>query len=284
MVGIVINIFVMTVILANKQLHTRPFMLCLQVISVNICNIIIYIPAILTSFYQKWLFSSIGCAVLAMASLFFLFWRWLLMFLLIMDRFLMVWYPFQYFKYANTIMKILSISLPLLSITILLVVVMTEAGCYNFTNFYLICTIHPGCSEAKCALPYVLVALLLLLCGIIPAIMYVAMYFKARSIKRKSSDSNNILDTQDGQHSEKRARRTIFIMLVCLLSLTLPSFISNLVIALWDPITTTAIYAFVYIIHNIYSCLPITDAVVILQNSDIKNVVRRMLTITTSQS
>ena len=277
-IGIVINIFVMAVILANKQLHTRSFILCLQVILVNICNIVIYLPVILTCFYQKWLFGSTGCIVIAVITHIILIWRWFVVLLLILDRLLIVLYPFHYIKYANKIMIILSILSLLLCLSITLISVKTKIVCSSYSELLPTCTLISQCRSVRCFLPNITLTLLVVLCGsIIPIIMYIVMYHKARQIQ----GGDNSIDTmiQERQCSEHRARCTILILFVCLICLALPSYVTDILVTIFitAPGTlTTAAHIPIYMLYGTHTLIPIADAVVILRNRDIRKAIQKM--------
>ena len=276
MVGMVINIFVMIVILANKQLHTRSFMLCLQVAQINILNIFAYLPPILTQFYQRWLFGSTGCTIIAIGTITFLAWRWMAIFLLILDRLLVVLYPFHYFKYANKIMITLSILVLLFSISIPLVSTVIKVSCYTFTKAEFTCTIEPPYVNKASITYFMLLSSLVVLSGsIIPIIMYIVMYYKARHIQQESE-----VPTQERQEGEQRARCTVLILFVCLVCLTIPAYLTDKILFFTMDQTsiTSTHYIFIYLVFDVYACIPITDSIIIIRNRDIKEMIRRIFT------
>ena len=181
-VGMVINIFVMTVILANKQLHTRPFILSLQLIVINLIIITtVCAPVVLTSFAQTWLFGSQFCKILASSLVLILVWRWPVMFLMILDRLLTVNFLFCYKKHANKIMMASSILIPSFYSLLATWAPLVGIGCYSFRNYNLTCTISWQCHSIICYLHYVFITVALFIIGaVVPIIMYVVMYIKAR--------------------------------------------------------------------------------------------------------
>ena len=272
MVGIVINVFVMTVILANKQLHTRPFMLCLQVIVVNIIFLLLlYIPKVLIYFVQAWLFGSTFCKIVAITTMFALVWRWLVMFLMMLDRLLTVVFPFSYKKHANTIMKILSVVV-LLSFSLTLAP-LVDIGCYDFTEYSLLCTISWQCQTIACLYYIAAVIVIFIVGAIAPVFMYIVMYVKARSF-RESLMSQSASDNSQYVKSEQRARKTILLLFLCLICWALPSWTFYLVISAFDIEQNTTLLIIGRILSDAYYCIPVVDAVVILRNRDIKNAIR----------
>ena len=276
-VGMVINIFVMIVILANKQLHTRPFMLCLQVIVVNIFFILLlYIPKVLTYFVQAWLFGSTFCIVTGISAVFVLFWRYPVMFLMILDRLLTVAFPFCYNKYANKIMIVFSVLLFFSSLLVTLAP-LVGIGCYNFNQYALLCLLSFQCPNytITCYLYYVATSVLIFIVGaIVPIFMYAAMYIKARNLQ-KGLMSQSISNSSQFRKSEWRARKTLLLLFICLVCLTLPTWLFYLVTEAFQISPTAALFIVGRIATGIYYCVPIADATVMLRNKDIKSAIRR---------
>ena len=276
-VGMVINIFVMTVILANKQLHTRPFILCLQVIVINLIIITtVCTPKVLTSFAQTWLFGSQFCKILASSTVLVLVWRWPVMFLMILDRLLTVNFPFCYKKHANKIMMVSSILIPFYSLLVTLAP-LVGIGCYSFRNYKLTCTISWQCHSIICYLHYVFTVVALFVIGaIVPIIMYVVMYIKAWKFRKDlMNQSAGASDNSQHRKSERRAQKTILLLFSCLFCLTLPGLLMYAVIEAFEISPSTTLLIVYQISSDMYYCVPIADAVVILRNRDIKSAIKK---------
>ena len=273
-VGMVINIFAAMIILANKQLHSRPFILCLQIIFINIMYILLlYIPLVLTNLVQLWFFGSTICTIIAILTLFVSSWRWPVMFLMILDRQLTISFPFRYKKHANKIMTILSILLFFSSLVVTLVP-LVSIGCYNFTQYSLICTISWHCTTVICYVYYLTSSVAVFIIGAaVPVFMYTAMYIKAQSLRKGFMSVANSL--QSYRQSEQRARKTVLLLFTCLVCLTLPSWLFYVVTEGFSISPNTALLIVGRIVADIYYGLPIADAVVILRNRDIKSAIRK---------
>ena len=274
-VGMVINIFVMTVILANKQLHTRPFILSLQLIAINLIIIVsVCAPVLLTSFAQTWLFGSQFCKILASSTVLVLVWRWPVMFLMILDRLLTVNFPFCYKKHANKIMMVSSILIPSYSLLVTLAP-LVGIGCYSFRNYKLTCTISWQCHSTICYLHYVFTVVALFVIGaVVPIIMYVVMYIKAWKF-RKDLMNQSASDNSQHRKSERRAQKTILLLFSCLFCLTLPGLLMYAVIEAFEISPSATLLTVHQIISDMYYCVPIADAVVILRNRDIKSAIKK---------
>lgn len=287
--GLVMNIFVMIVILANKELRTRPFLLSLQIIVMNVFFIsLLYTPIALTGLYREWLFGEVFCKTVGATALFIGTWRWPVMFLLVLDRFLTIFCPFSY---HGTRAKCVTI---ILSIVILSACILTSViplfdigiGCYVFTELALMCVVSWQCTSIICHVYYYFITITFFVFGgIVPVALYIAMYIKGRRLRKlispvitNDNDRNTSPVSEMAQRSEKRARITVLIMFINLICLSLPAFVSWAIHqTISDKIAVEYKAGVQYVMSDIYYCLPIADAVVILQNKDIKSAVRKMM-------
>ena len=162
-------------------LHCRPFMLCLQVIVANITYLLlVYIPNVLFkhgSLAQRFVKSY------SISTMFALVWRWLVMFLMILDRLLAIVFPFSYKKYTNSIMKVFAVLLffysilatlaPLADIQWLLPLFRLLTPLFNIlvmSHCHLLPVLHSHHNSD------------IALGAITPVFMYAVMYVKARSL------------------------------------------------------------------------------------------------------
>ena len=278
--GAVMNIFVMIVILANKELRTRPYMLSLQIVIMNILISLSYTPPALTGLYREWLFGETFC--IFYGTVFFLIasWRWPVMCLLILDRFLTVFFPFCYRRTSKRLM------ISLLTCTFLIILLLSviplfdliAGGCYTFKESHLTCKISWECTNTGCKIySYSFTMAIFAVGGIAPVIMYIAMYIKGRKARKilmslpTNENSTSMMSTLE-QKSENRARITVLVMFINLICLTLPVGINWLLER--SNISVTA--AVQYLLRDISYCLPISDAFIILQNKDIKSALKKM--------
>ena len=120
----------------------------------------------------------------------------------------------------------------------------------------------------------VIIAALFATGGVVPFIMYAVMYVKAWNL-RKDLMNQSASDNSQYRKSEQRAQVTIMLLFICLVCLALPNWLAYVVIEAFE-LSPDAILLIVFrITADIYYCVPITDAIIILRNRDIKSVIRR---------
>ena len=279
--GAVMNTFVMIVILANKELHTRLFILSLQIVIINILISFSYTPPALTGLYREWLFGETFCIFYGAVYFLIASWRWPVMCLLILDRFLTVFFPFHYRRISKRLIILLSICTFLLTLLFSVIPLfdLIAGGCYTFKEAHLTCKISWECTNTACQIyTYIYVVAIFTSGGIAPVTMYIAMYVKGRKARKElmslptNKDSTPSLSSLQ-QKSENRARITVSVMFISLICLTVPYGIAWLLLRLDIPITV----AVQFVLRDIGYCLPITDAIIILQNKDMKAAVKKMV-------
>ena len=153
-----LNVFLVCVIILKKKLHTISFIIRLQIVFLDIGFIVlVQIPVIVTASTRNWVFGSALCQMLGALSLFVAAWRWPVMFILTLDRFLSVFKPFHYTKHANKIMFSLSIIAFIASVGVSLVP-LSEFGCYHFNEAILTCIICWEYKNIPCSLCYIFIS------------------------------------------------------------------------------------------------------------------------------
>ena len=284
--GLVLSVFLACVIILEKKLHRRSFIIGLQIVFLDIGFIVlVQIPLIVTASARDWVFGSALCQMLGALSLFVATWRWPVMFILTLDRFLSVFKPFHYTKHANKIMFLLSIIALIASVGVSLVP-LSDFGCYHFQETALTCLISWECKNILCFLYYIFISgLVFTIGGIAPLIMYLAMYIKARKIAKRYVRAVGPIEEEPTNppqkitSEDKRASVTILILFISLIGLTTPFY---LVVAVYEfcailGINLPRILILFYFLNNIYYALPIADAIVIMKNKDVKGVLKKIL-------
>ena len=285
--GLVLSIFLACVIILEKKLHTRPFIIGLQIVFLDIGFIVlVQIPVIVTASTRNWVFGSALCQMLGALSLFVAAWRWPVMFILTLDRFLSVFKPFHYTKHANKIMFSLSIIAFIASVGVSLVP-LSEFGCYHFNDAALTCAISWECKNILCFLYYIFISgLVFTIGGIAPLIMYIAMYIKGRKIAKRNDADIGYIEGEPTNNSknntshDKNASITILILFVSLIGLTTPYYtVIYLVYELFAifGINLPSLHIVFFASNNFYYALPIADAIVIIKNKDVKTVIKKKL-------
>lgn len=276
-IGMVLNVLLISIIILYKKFHIRTFILALQILIIdNIYLVFVQLPVVVTAASREWLFDEyclIGIAYYSIAN-----WRWLVMFLLTLDRLLTVFYPFRYRAYANKLMATLSI-LTFLFILLLSLFPFIGIGCYAFHSEALTCIVQIEYCELEtvaftffCHL-YVTLNYIII---IVPVIMYIAMCVRARQLDRNvllqigTFEGEEPITDYSGNH---QARNTVLILFVGLIVLTTALGVS----------ITLSMFSFtlpyqiaIYFCNDIHFAFPIADAVIISRNKDIKDTIMEM--------
>ena len=285
-VGAILTISLMIVILANKDLHTRTFILSLQLLVLDIVLILFaHIPIIVTSMARKWVFGSVWCRITGSVSYLAIYWRCSILFALTLDRFFIVFFPFTYNKIANKLMLVLSFILLALCVTLVSIPAFETLGigCYEFSDSALYCIDRGECYfHIYACYIYRMAAtsVVSLVGGLLPVGMYIAMYMKARKIQSDvpqlgefGGEESNTYNEQE-LLSNQRAKITVAILFICLIILAFPFIV---VIALFPLITKLSFrYYIIYAVKNLFFSTPITDPIIIWRNKDIKEKVKML--------
>ena len=285
LVAFILNLFIGAVILTTKSLRQqRPLVLALQLIFINLLQGLTSAQtAFVAGITQSWLFGGFGCMVIGYLSFGLATYRWFVMFILCLDRFLSVYAPFKYPKFANAFTAMLtSVFLLLSSLHSLLP--LFGFGCYAFSVVILSCSLNWECPSVFCNLYYMFSSSsVFVLGGVVPLIMYVMMLRLAWKF-RHSAETGTLEGREDHARraqiikSEQRAMITFFVLFLTLVGLTLPFYtvlLMDQIGAVLGSVARIDIELF-YFILDVYFLLPIGDAIIIAWNRDILERVREI--------
>ena len=283
-VGGILTVSLMIFIVMNKALHTRTFILSLQLLALDFIFILfVHGPIIVTTIVQEWIFGSVLCIVTGMVSHLALYWRCSIVFVLTLDRFLIVFYPFSYRRIARSILLVNSIVFFILCF-VLVTIPTFGIGCYKFSDAALFC-INTGQCHTRKYLCYVTSAigygLLIILGGFIPVGMYIAMYIKARKIQSSIPQLGEFDGEDNSSYSEdhsnnQSAKVTVAILFVCLTFLTFPLYLRLILFPLFRNGFPYQYYIY-YLLNDCFFSFPIADSVIIWRNKDIKDKFKKYL-------
>ena len=184
--GAILTVSLMIIIAMNKQLHKRTFVISLQLMVLDVVFIVfVNAPIVVTAMAQKWVFGQVWCTVTGIVSHLAIAWRCSILFVLTLDRFLTIFYPFSYKKKARKFLVAMSLVLFMISIAAVIGPIF-GVGCYKFSENALYC-IDTGQCNTKIYLCYVSnvvgFALLTIVGALLPLGMYIIMFIKAKRIQ-----------------------------------------------------------------------------------------------------
>ena len=280
--GAILTLSLMMIIAMNKELHRRTFIISLQLMVLDMAFIVLVNTSIIiTSMAQEWVFGQLWCTVTGFMSHLAAAWRSPIVFVLTLDRFLTIFYPFSYRKIARKLLVAVSALLFLLS-CVVPVNPLLNVGCYIFSETALFC-IYNGCNtrEFLCYASNALGFVLLIVVGaLLPLGMYIAMYIKPKRIQSSAPQLGEHEGEDSAAHGQqesaanKRANVTVAILFVCLIGLSLPFYLTIFL----SPILNTSPYHYYiqYALNDLFFLYPITDSVIILRNKDIKDTITKI--------
>lgn len=263
LLGISLNTLVVVTIAAHKKLHTLPFGFALQIVIFHLLiSLLAYLGGLTSSVANRWLFGEHACIVAGILFYIATVVRTLLMLVFVIDRFLGVFMPFRYPKHRSRVVAILSVISWILPMALSITSIPPLLDCYEFNKFFWICVYTTECNS-NCSLHgNIIFGTVTLPATTIPVILYIALYMKARSIKK------NI----PGLKNDWKATVTFFMMFISVFLVITPSVA---VLHIINRFYQTAeeppfLYVLSVVSIMILSLLPITDPVVIMRNKDMK--------------
>ena len=273
----ILTIFFMAVVVMNKELHKRTFIISLELLFLDLVLVLfLHFPIVTTAFAHKWIFGSVWCFITGAISSLVTYLRSSILFVLTLDRFLTVFYPFRYEKVARKVLTVISIIFFIICLTVAVIPAFVKE-CYKFSSTALFCVSAGECNVSKyvCYTNDTIGFIILLIFGaLLPIGMYIAMYIKAKKIQSSvpqlgecEIEANTI--NQYKHKSNQQAKTTVLILFVCLICLSFPLFINIIYVALVN--TATYHLYITYIINDLFFSFPIADAIILWRNRDIKD-------------
>ena len=272
-----LNILLVTLIAKYKKLQTLPFGCALQIVVLNLINtILVYLGGFISSLANRWLFGEHVCVAAGMVTHVSVVVRTLLLFVFVIDQFLSVFLPFVYPKRQLKLIVILSIASWTFSIASGFASIPQLLDCYIFSSFFWLCTFSSECNRACSYYSNVFYSLVTIPAICVPIVLYIALYVKARMFKKHMARLS-----EGAEHGKKdwKATITFFILFISIFALTLPSITLNVIINRFykdSEEEPPVIYVLSVISIIILSLLPVTDAIVIMRNKDVREVLNQI--------
>ena len=241
------NGLVILLIIKYKVLRHRTALVSLSIILANTILVLSYhIPVLISTLSMGWLFAFVGCQVFGFLSTDFIITRWLIMGVLALDRFCAVRFPFSYQRHNKWVMTILLCASWIIP-TLLCIVTVDGYSAVTFRPNVPTCLLYaPTVGRGKLYFSIVL-TFSFLVGGILPTVMYVWLFHKARKLRKSmlnvgkiNNSKESIISVQDMQSNssnERRAAFTFALIFVAFCLTTLPiilfQMIRSLSLALW---------------------------------------------------
>ena len=281
-VGLTLNCFIIFIIVRFKKLHHINYFLALQVVIVDLANITIFFPtSAANTLANGSLFTGL-CQALGMAVSFLFAARNLLMFVLVADRFCLVFMPFWYDIRRVRVVVAMTTVAWVVSLVHVLIPVRGLLDCYAFSRTTWTCLIEDGCRYVAACRAYRALWLSLFTGGICVAFLfYLVLMCKARKLQNKvvvvkAKETEEI--AARNRKIERRANTTFLLLLTTLVGVLVPlSFffiIGGAVLNALEMDEPPAFTACAVAMLNIYYLIFVLDPVVMMRNQDVGEVMK----------
>ena len=269
-IGGVLNLAIVWAVIRNKKLQKLDIAIALQIVVISLTTIlVVLLPALVNIIIGKWIFGAYACSTLGFIEHTLRSTRRSLMVAMALDRFLLVFMPFKYPKYHSKVVITLSgigwIGTILFRITGLPGIL----DCYTLSSANIFCTFVATCSSACTILGYLDFVIIHAPFYIMPTILYGAMYTKGRKITASTGQANS-----DADKSPYKAHITFFLLFLTSVLCNLPNIGGILVLQIVVAVQgfSVALGVMLFVLAHSLFLLVVLDAVVILRNKHIKEV------------
>ena len=186
LIGCLLNVLLLFMIIKYKSLHQRLMYLALQIVLVDLLYTVTIPPVIFTSgITGEYQFGDFMCNILGFIHDFFAIFRFTMTLILALDRFISVFCPFFYMRNSFRLICVLLVMVYIVSFVRVILPLSGIMGCFLYVHTQKTCTAFSGCSDG-CLILIVCSSLFIVSFGMIsPLILYVILFCKTRSLKKK---------------------------------------------------------------------------------------------------
>ena len=283
LVGVLLNLFLILLIIFQKKLHTMTFVLAVQILVSDLFSVLLFFPtAAANAIANYYVFTGL-CTIIGFAFFFMRNARIYLMSVLVADRFSSVFMPFWYQRNRVKVVVVLSLGSWVLSLIIALVPIRGLLDCYSFLRETWACVPMKMCANRNdCSIYGYFMVALSQACNILILLLYLGLFFKARTLRNKVTTFVSGLTEQDKAAAvkrlerERRANVTFFLMFLALAGVSIP--VGKIILDILGVPQQSSLYTLTGIIGwAIYHLLVIIDPIVMMRNGDFRQVLRDML-------
>ena len=287
--GFLLNLFVMFIIARFKKLRNITFYLALQIITINVANILIFFPSSMANATaDRFVFPGL-CPAMGFLTSFLFSARNLLMFVLVVDRFCLIFLPFWYSRHRVKVVVPLSIAGWLIPLIITLTAAIAIPDCFNFQRFTWVCLWGGGCKYVAVCTSYSAFLTTMINVGTFTALLlYLILLCRARKLRNKVTVSRSNESEEDreiekrNKKREQRANTTFLILFIALFGVTFPAYLIvtlgsvalNALSIQPQPASFTIIAT---LMTSLYILIFVMDPIVIMRNQDVREVVQTIV-------
>lgn len=294
------NGFVVFLIAKHKVLHKMAFFLALQLIVPNLIFSATVLPFMfVTAVLREWRLGLVMCQLLGSIHDTVITSRYLLIFVLTIDRVISVFYPFFHLRYGGKVAICNSIVAWILTLTRSVTSLEGVLSCTKYVPTFKMCSGAPFCSEI-CRVHTLFFSAILAVFGVVtPFVLYAILFFKAKIIRHRfmnlirmqempssvsvpnSEDqpmtTGNRMNSAATNEHNHRATVTFVILAAVIIGCALPPYIlytAQNILGSGPPPPVLIILQIIVGRTLIYG-LAVADPIVILRNRDIRELFQR---------
>ena len=285
-IGLLLNIFILFIIIKYRSLHQRLMYIAIQIAIIEIAYSLLVPPAIFVSgIARDWLLGDAMCNILGVVNDGFAWFRFMMTFILTLDRFISVFLPFFYEKHSKSI--IISLLSLVYFTTFFRVILPVKGimGCYVYVSSNKICTAFSNCSFECYYFVLVSIVLIVFIGSFLPLAMYMVIFYKAyrlRKATRRIAPQNLAAESQRKNETKIlkesfQVSVTMFILLMSVIGCTSPAFILYAVQFLTN-ITHGAFFSVVMLVgRTSFNSIPVVDAIAIMRDKEFRVAVKKLI-------
>ena len=289
-VGITMNGFVVFLIGRHKILQKRSFYLALQLIVAHLLFSCTVLPVMFVSaLLGEWRLGVFMCQLLGTIHDVVITSRYLLTFVLTVDRFLSVFFPFFYLQRGGKISLCTSSVAWIISVSRAITSLKGVLNCTNYVPTFKMCSGAPFCSNI-CRVHTLLFSAILALFGVLlPFLFYVVLFCKAKIIKYRLNksiqlqqvpslqESNSTGDRTTEQWYNDRATITFLILTMVIIGCALPPYILYTAQNILTEIPATVTILQILVGRTLIYSLAAADPIIIMRNRDVRELLHSKL-------
>ena len=282
--SLVLNGFVVFLVARYRVLQHRGFFLALQLVVANlVSNSVVRLVTFTNCIARRWLYGDIMCELFGILQYGLAAVRFLLMLVLALDRTFTVFLPFHYAKHGNKISTVMSLAAWSVSFVRVLIPLRGVMNCYAYLPAFKICT-AVSCSSTCQIYTLSMLGVLGALGCLVPFLLYILLFCKAKKLKRQLrltpvTTPGGIRAPTDVFRSQQNRRTlvTFLILSIALVGSVLPPFILYAIqFAFPGKPPSVLLVLQILLGRTFFYALSVADPIVILRNSDVKEVTARL--------
>jgi hypothetical protein len=269
-IGLPLNIYLFIMIVIHKSLHQRYLFLCFQIITIEILYYAVIPATIMMSGIEgTWILGESLCNMTGVVNDIFPAFRFSMMLVLTIDRFVLVFWPRSYSERGGRLALILSACVWIFSLIRVLVPVYGVLDCYTYIPTFKTCTSYSGCSK-QCEDFIAAYLSLIVFVGIVcPIALYAVILVKLSQVTKQH------ISCQREPEKVRQSRRrnvliTVFLLVVSIVGGTTPATTFYVISQFYRAANATIFITNMLIGRTFFNLIPVFDAIVFLRIQDIR--------------